>query len=90
MSYPSGHAANALISWGLLSYLVFRYTKRDPFQGIELGWLAGLITLAVCIVSLIRRTHWFSDLLGGVLLGGAILLALIAIDRFVPSKKQPS
>ncbi len=90
MSYPSGHAANALVSWGLLSYLVFRYTKRDPFQGIELGWLAGVITLAVCIVSLIRRTHWFSDLLGGVLLGGAILLALIAIDRFVPSKKQPS
>ena len=90
MSYPSGHAANALISWGLLAYLIYTYTKKGPFKGIRLYWMAGLFTISMSIVSLIRRTHWFSDLLGGLLLGGSILLALIAIDRFVPSDKQPS
>jgi membrane-associated phospholipid phosphatase len=42
------------------------------------------------MVSLIRNTHWFSDLIGGVFIGGSLLVAVIAIDRFFPSKKQPS
>ena len=90
MSYPSGHASNALISWGLLAYLIYRYTNRAPFKGIKLYPVVGLITFTVVIVSLIRNTHWFSDLLGGVFIGGALLVAIIAIDRFVPSEKQPS
>ena len=90
MSYPSGHASNALISWGLLAYLIYRYTNRAPFNGIKLYPIVGLITFIVVMVSLIRNTHWFSDLLGGVFIGGALLVAIIAIDRFIPSNKQPS
>ncbi|MEI6039091.1 MAG: phosphatase PAP2 family protein [Actinomycetes bacterium] len=90
LSYPSGHAANALLSWGLLAYLIFRYTHKEPFVGMRLDWLVGLITAAVCTVSLIRDTHWFSDLLGGTLLGGSLLVFVIAVDRAVPSAKQPS
>jgi membrane-associated phospholipid phosphatase len=90
MSYPSGHASNALVSWGLLAYLIYRYTNRAPFIGINLYPVVGLITFIVVMVSLIRNTHWFSDLLGGVFIGGALLVAIIAIDRFIPSKKQPS
>jgi membrane-associated phospholipid phosphatase len=90
LSYPSGHAANALISWGLLAYLIYRYTKRDPFNGVKLNGLVALFTLAVCTASLLRNTHWFSDLLGGLFLGGSILVAIIAIDRYFPSAKQPS
>ena len=90
MSYPSGHASNAVISWGLLAYLIYRYTNRAPFNGIRLYPFVGLITLTVCTVSLIRKTHWFSDLIGGVFIGGALLVAIIAFDRFIPSDKQPS
>lgn len=90
MSYPSGHASNAIISWGLLAYLMYRYSNRHPFVGIKLYPIAWGITLTVCIVSLIRKTHWFSDLLGGVFIGGALLVLIIALDRFIPSKKQPS
>ena len=90
MSYPSGHASNAIISWGLLAYLIYRYTNRYPFEGIRLYPIAWGISLTVCIVSLIRKTHWFSDLLGGVFIGAALLVMVIAIDRFIPSKRQPS
>jgi membrane-associated phospholipid phosphatase len=90
MSYPSGHASNALISWGLLAYLIYRYTNRAPCKGIKRYPLVGLITATVVVVSLIRNTHWFSDLLGGVFIGGALLIAIIAVDRFIPSNKQPS
>ena len=90
MSYPSGHASNALLSWGMLAYLIYRYTNRAPFQGVRLYPLVGIITGSVFVVSLIRKTHWFSDLLGGVFIGGALLVAIIAIDRFIPSERQPS
>lgn len=90
MSYPSGHASNAIISWGLLAYLIYRYSNRYPFVGIKLYPIAWIITLTVCVVSLIRKTHWFSDLLGGVFIGAALLVLVIAIDRFIPSKRQPS
>ncbi|NDF10905.1 MAG: phosphatase PAP2 family protein [Actinobacteria bacterium] len=90
LSYPSGHAANALLTWGLLSYLIFRYTHKEPFEGMRLTWLVVLITSSVCVVSLFRNTHWLSDLIGGLFIGGALLVTVIAVDRFVPSQKQPS
>jgi membrane-associated phospholipid phosphatase len=88
MSFPSGHASNAVLSWGILAYIIYRYAKVDRYQGRLAS--AGVITisLTVCLVSLIRRTHWFSDLLGGIFIGSALLVAVIAIDRYVPSKSQ--
>jgi membrane-associated phospholipid phosphatase len=90
MAYPSGHTANALVTWGLFAYIIFRYTHRAPFEGLRLYWLVGVMTVLVCFASLIRNTHWFTDLLGGIFLGGAILVLVVAIDRFIPSQKQPS
>jgi len=88
MSYPSGHASNAVLSWGVLAYLIYRYAKVDRYQGRLASAGVILISLTVCAVSLIRHTHWFSDLLGGLFIGSALLVAVIAIDRYVPSKSQ--
>ena len=90
LSYPSGHASNALLTWGILAYLIYRYTHRDVFHGRLLATIVGAITLSVCAVSLFRSTHWFSDLLGGLFVGGSLLVLIIAIDRFVPSESQPT
>lgn len=90
MAYPSGHVSNALLTWGLFAYIIFRYTHRAPFEGLKLYWLVAVLTIAVAVVSLLRNTHWFTDLLGGMFLGGAILVLVVAIDRFIPSKRQPS
>jgi len=40
------------------------------------------------VVSAFRNTHWLSDLLGGLFIGGALLVMVIAVDRFVPSDTQ--
>jgi len=90
MAYPSGHISNALVTWGLFAYIIFRYTHRAPFEGLKLYWLVAVVTIAVGSASLIRNTHWFTDLLGGMFIGGAILVLVVAIDRFIPSKRQPS
>lgn len=90
MSYPSGHASNAVLSWGILAYLIYRYAKVDRYQGRLASAGVVLLSLTICVVSLIRHTHWFTDLLAGLFIGTSILIAVIAVDRFVPSKSQLS
>jgi len=90
MSYPSGHASNALLTWGVLAYLIYRYAHVNRYRGRLASAAVAAISLTVCIVSLVRDTHWFSDLLGGLLIGGALLVLVIAVDRFFPSDSQLS
>lgn len=90
LSYPSGHAANAVLSWGMIAYLIFRYSHKEPFEGLRLTWFVSIISSLVCLASLYRNTHWFSDLLGGLFIGSALLVAVIAIDRLIKSNRQPS
>jgi membrane-associated phospholipid phosphatase len=90
LSYPSGHAANAILTWGMFAYLIFRYSHKQPFEGLRLTYFVIIINIAVCLASLYRNTHWFSDLLGGLFIGSALLVATIAIDRSITSTRQPS
>ena len=90
LSYPSGHAANAILTWGIFAYLIFRYSHKEPFEGMRLTWFVSIITTVVCLASLYRNTHWFSDLLGGLFIGSALLVLIIALDRSIKSDRQPS
>jgi membrane-associated phospholipid phosphatase len=90
MSYPSGHASNALLTWGVLAYLIYRYAHVDRYRGRLASAGVAAISLTVCTVSLIRDTHWFSDLLGGLFIGAALLVLVIAVDRYWPSNSQLS
>jgi membrane-associated phospholipid phosphatase len=88
MSYPSGHASNAIFIWGIIAYLIYRYAHVNRYRGRLASAAVGVLALTVCTVSLIRNTHWFSDLFAGLLLGGSLLVLVIAIDRFFPSDSQ--
>ena len=90
LSYPSGHAANAILTWGIFAYLIFRYSHKHPFEGMRLTWFVAIVTTGVCLASIYRNTHWFSDLLGGLFIGSALLVAIIAVDRSITSDRQPS
>jgi membrane-associated phospholipid phosphatase len=90
LSYPSGHASNAILSWGVLAYLIYRYAHVDRYRGRLVSTGVALISLSVCVVSLFRNTHWLSDLVGGLFIGAALLVMVIAVDRFVPSNSQLS
>ena len=90
-SYPSGHAARAvflaLIAWMLLPALGVSKNRKRFGIGIFLG-------LYVAIVSVSRiylGHHWFSDVLGGLLMGTGITLLftvplLAVFDRHLISK----
>jgi membrane-associated phospholipid phosphatase len=90
LSYPSGYAANAILTWGIFAYLIYRYSHRYLFEGMRLTWFVAIVTTGVCLVSLYQNTHWFSDLWGGLLIGSALLVVIIAVDRSILSDRQPS
>ena len=42
MSFPSGHASNAVLSWGILAYIIYRYAKVDRItESLGLHCLRG-------------------------------------------------
>ena len=90
MSFPSGHISNAVLIWGLFAYLIYRYLWGEPKSAKYLITIVSSVTTAIMVVSLYRNTHWFSDLLGGIFLGGALLISITALDRLIPLLKDQS
>jgi membrane-associated phospholipid phosphatase len=87
MSYPSGHASNAILTWGLFAYLAIKYSAPSRFRTYLAIWSVAAVTSLVLLISLFRNTHWLSDLLGGISIGTGLLLLIVAIDRLVSSSR---
>jgi len=80
--YPSGHASNVIVTWGIATYLLVRY---GPMKRYEIGVVVtATASLIVGIGSIYLDTHWVSDILAGWLSGIAILMITVALDRRFP------
>lgn len=80
-SYPSGHMMRSVLFYGLGAFVVRRLASPGWAR-----WLAApLAAVVVGLMALDRLylgVHWQSDVVGGLLLGGALLAAVIAwLDR---------
>ena len=71
-SFPSSHAAIATGFYGLWAWLVARCTL--PGRAVIAGLLVALV-LAICWARLALGAHYATDLIGGILLAGAIAFA---------------
>jgi membrane-associated phospholipid phosphatase len=76
-SFPSGHVVRATIAYGLALYLA----ERWELFGRDSSRLSPVLVLVVFFVgyaTVYLGWHWLSDVIGGLLLGLALLIALIA------------
>ncbi|MCI0386923.1 phosphatase PAP2 family protein [Streptomyces sp. CNQ085] len=69
--FPSGHTANAVVTWGILAYLA-----TTPRARRRLSVVAAVFALGVGTTTVYIGTHWVSDVLLGWASGLLILLAL--------------
>jgi membrane-associated phospholipid phosphatase len=81
ISFPSGHAAEAVLIYGTAVYLVGRWTNASARTMSLLRLGVGLVALNAAAVSYYLGWHWISDLVGGLLVGGLLLRLLIDADR---------
>ncbi|MFF7450840.1 MULTISPECIES: phosphatase PAP2 family protein [unclassified Streptomyces] len=69
--FPSGHTANAVVTWGILAYLA-----STPRARRWLSAVSAVTSLGVGLATVYLGTHWLSDVLLGWVAGLLILLAL--------------
>lgn len=67
--YPSGHVSNAVVLYGLIAWIALEHRGWFVAAAIWLSVTVGLGTIYL-------DTHWFSDVVGGWIAGGLVLLAL--------------
>jgi hypothetical protein len=69
--FPSGHTANAVVTWGILAYLA-----STPAARRWLSAASAVTSLGVGLATVYLGTHWLSDVLLGWAAGLLVLLAL--------------
>ena len=79
--FPSGHAANAVVAWGLITYLVLAFGPVLPAPAVRaLLALPVVVTVVMSMASLYLDYHWLTDLVAGAALGLALLALVLAWD----------
>lgn len=81
-SFPSGHTALAVSIFGFLGFYCAQCLDKK-WRWIPYVLAGGLMTL-VAFSRIYLGAHWLTDVLGSILLGAAILLAIIVSYRRHP------
>ncbi|MCO5220426.1 MAG: phosphatase PAP2 family protein [Thermomicrobiales bacterium] len=78
-SFPSGHVEGAMLFYGL----IFLLARRIEYRGLRLAVQAGAVILvaSTSVSRIWQGAHWPSDVLGALLLGGVLAIALDEIAR---------
>lgn len=84
-SFPSGHTVGIVVLAGVLAFFAWRYWQSRPVR----AGVSGVFGVMVGLVSFDRvylNTHWFSDVLGSLLLGAFWLLFVVVLYRWLDGK----
>jgi len=88
-SFPSGHVTSSVVFLGLLTCFAFQYLKSSKAKTLT-GMLYVAAVLLVGFYRIYLNVHWFSDVLGGYLLGAFLLMfAILALQYLEISPHLP-
>ena len=79
-SYPSGHTMGSTAVYGMMGLALVKLMKRRRYQALILT-VTALWVAAIGFSRIYLRAHWFSDVVGGGLLGLAYLWFFLAMIR---------
>ncbi|HEX5096388.1 MAG TPA: phosphatase PAP2 family protein [Acidimicrobiia bacterium] len=79
-SFPSGHVMAAVALYGLLPLVVGLFTRNRVVWWASAA-VSGVLIVTIAASRVYLGVHWFSDVVGSMLLGSFFLLAVEAIHR---------
>ena len=80
-AYPSGHVLGVVVFCAMLLYALWLFRVSRPLR-LTAALLSVLVVVAVAASRLYIKTHWFTDIVGGLAAGLAIaLIGAMLIDR---------
>jgi len=86
-SFPSGHTAGSIVFCGVLAYFAWNHWKTTKPRTVLITSTV-LLTSVVGFDRLYLNVHWFSDVLGGCLLGLFWLTFSILLFKLLINNKQ--
>jgi len=81
-SFPSGHVMAAIALYGLLPLIVALFTRSRALWWSSVV-VSGVVIAAVATSRVYLGVHWFSDVVGSLLLGSFFLLGVEAVFGYV-------
>ncbi|HEX5271420.1 MAG TPA: phosphatase PAP2 family protein [Gemmataceae bacterium] len=76
-SFPSGHSMGAVIAYGMLTYFLW-LVLAARHEKVAVVVLAALLALTIGFSRIYLGAHYFSDVVGGFIVGGAWLSVCIS------------
>ena len=86
-SFPSSHTMISVVIFGSGAVLVPRFIKNRVLAGCLQAVLVILIILTET-GRLLSGVHWLTDIVGGLLIGGALLAAFCGVLRLIDEKQE--
>lgn len=84
-SFPSSHTLFIVCIMGTAIHQFFHRIRSALWCGIAIS-ASGLVIALAVISRLMCGVHWFTDILGGLLLGSALVLTYIGLTQQIPHR----
>lgn len=81
-SFPSGHAMISTVCYGLFTYYLLKKIKTDNIRKIILFITISLILL-IGFSRVMLNVHYFTDVLGGFLIGGLFIIIYLKVSNLL-------
>ena len=82
-SFPSGHTTFAVVFFTLITYI---FTRGSSLRTRVFAYVvSSVIVVIIAFTRIYLQVHWLTDIVGGLVLGGIILLISILVYRKIIS-----
>ncbi|HET7636979.1 MAG TPA: phosphatase PAP2 family protein [Candidatus Limnocylindria bacterium] len=89
-SFPSGHSALSMVAYGIVAVLFTAHTELPRWLRAAGVIAAAAVILTVGASRVYVGAHYPSDVLGGWLLGGTIVILFVEVTRELRGERRPA
>ncbi|OAS83989.1 MULTISPECIES: phosphatase PAP2 family protein [Metabacillus] len=84
-SFPSGHVMVGLLLFGMIAYYLVRVSQTIKVKQTILI-CTSLLLMIIGFSRLLEGEHFLTDVIGGFITGGLVLMGMISIDQVLHTK----